>query len=119
MPGSFYTSGFSDNLYKIKAFRDREGLVVGCELDGKTYTLELPDGITFQATANLQKLPRLPIMGEVVLFTYLRYHPNGKPASPSIDKIRTDISWQDVLNNFGEQILDGNLGILPIHLPPL
>eukprot|EP00026_Physarum_polycephalum_P003479 Phypoly_transcript_03491.p1 GENE.Phypoly_transcript_03491~~Phypoly_transcript_03491.p1 ORF type:complete len:593 (+),score=70.39 Phypoly_transcript_03491:636-2414(+) len=111
MPGSFYTSGFSDNLYKIKAFRDREGLVVGCELDGKTYTLELPDGITFQATANLQKLPRLPIMGEVVLFTYLRYHPNGKPASPSIDKIRTDISWQDVLNNFGEQILDGNLEV--------
>jgi len=52
------------------------------------------------------KLPAKPIRGDIVSFSYEQYARNMVPVSPKVFRIRTDVTWQDVVRNeTGEQLL--------------
>ena len=70
-----------------------------------THSLYRPDGITF--TALPPPFQPSPKPGEVVTFTYQNYIRHEIPVDPQIQRIRLDISWEDVLVDYAS--LDMNL----------
>eukprot|EP00026_Physarum_polycephalum_P002833 Phypoly_transcript_02842.p1 GENE.Phypoly_transcript_02842~~Phypoly_transcript_02842.p1 ORF type:complete len:838 (+),score=97.84 Phypoly_transcript_02842:84-2597(+) len=96
-PQSVYESGRSDSLLKLKAARgDHEALVVDVASD-LTCTLQLPDGIIFEVPN--QKFPEnaVPKKGEIVTFEYENYSKRSVPVGPTIVRVRTDLTWRDVV----------------------
>ena len=45
------------------------------------------------------KTDRKPIRGDVVTFSFQNYAKFVAPVNPTIEKIRTDLSWDDVVMN--------------------
>lgn len=39
-------------------------------------------------------------MGDVVTFSYTKFTPSGRPANPSGFKIRRDVKWEQVVDDF-------------------
>eukprot|EP00026_Physarum_polycephalum_P001339 Phypoly_transcript_01340.p1 GENE.Phypoly_transcript_01340~~Phypoly_transcript_01340.p1 ORF type:complete len:1070 (+),score=142.73 Phypoly_transcript_01340:227-3436(+) len=101
-PKSIYENGRSAFLLKIKATRgDKEALVVTAN---PAFTeLQLPDGNVFTVPSlkshSAIKLKR----GDVVTFVYTTFSRNSLPTHSRILRIRSDISWEDVLRDYEEQ----------------
>eukprot|EP00026_Physarum_polycephalum_P001437 Phypoly_transcript_01438.p1 GENE.Phypoly_transcript_01438~~Phypoly_transcript_01438.p1 ORF type:complete len:1047 (+),score=162.81 Phypoly_transcript_01438:248-3388(+) len=99
LPKSGYEHGKTNTLYKFKAMReDQEGLIVSEDPDG--YCLQLPDGEFLFAKLISSELPAKPKKGDIVMFSFQVYGATtGLPANPKIEKVRTDVTWDDVLRN--------------------
>jgi hypothetical protein len=57
-----------------------------------------PDGITFKVEITDFKFDKLnkPKPGDVVTFTYENYSRRAAPVKPKLQRIRGDISWEEV-----------------------
>eukprot|EP00026_Physarum_polycephalum_P001348 Phypoly_transcript_01349.p1 GENE.Phypoly_transcript_01349~~Phypoly_transcript_01349.p1 ORF type:complete len:1107 (+),score=164.22 Phypoly_transcript_01349:191-3322(+) len=112
-PKSIYEHGRSQQLFKIKASRgDKEALLVEVEPD--YFTLQLPDGITFKVETTDFKFDKFnkPKPGDVVTFTYENYSRRAAPIKPKLQRIRGDISWEEVLSEYEMetgQIVDADI----------
>eukprot|EP00026_Physarum_polycephalum_P000635 Phypoly_transcript_00636.p1 GENE.Phypoly_transcript_00636~~Phypoly_transcript_00636.p1 ORF type:complete len:901 (-),score=99.66 Phypoly_transcript_00636:59-2761(-) len=97
--GSLYEHGRNNSLVKLKMAReDREGLVVRV---GKKYcTIQLPEGARFK----VETKETIPLQeGEIVSFSYQNYSRHAIPVDPKIYRIRSDVSWEDVVRNFSRE----------------
>eukprot|EP00026_Physarum_polycephalum_P002130 Phypoly_transcript_02134.p1 GENE.Phypoly_transcript_02134~~Phypoly_transcript_02134.p1 ORF type:complete len:738 (+),score=96.58 Phypoly_transcript_02134:691-2904(+) len=99
-PKSLYEHGKSLSLVKLKASRDKEALVV--RTSTKSVTLQLPEGLQFDVDRENIKRRVYPIPGDVVTFSYRNYV-NSLPVFAQVLKIRTDVSWPDILLSHARQ----------------
>ena len=70
-----------------------------------------PNGVTFELRPE-SILPSLsPKPGEVVSFSFENYSRRDVPTNPFVEKIRYDLTWENVLQSYDEssrvQLLDG------------
>ena len=70
-----------------------------------THSLKRPNGVRFIATASTAEFANRwnPQAGDIVTFKhrgFLQY--SGRPKLPSIYRLRTDITWDTVIQNFKE-----------------
>ena len=65
-------------------------------------TLCRPDRVSFKVP--MQKI--YPKKGDVVTFTYDNYTTKSVPLNPRISRIRTDMTWEEAIFNFEQQISD-------------
>eukprot|EP00026_Physarum_polycephalum_P002929 Phypoly_transcript_02938.p1 GENE.Phypoly_transcript_02938~~Phypoly_transcript_02938.p1 ORF type:complete len:814 (+),score=92.26 Phypoly_transcript_02938:147-2588(+) len=94
MPGSLYEKGRSTSLIKLKVAReDMEAIVV--DAIGETCVLKLPNGVKFKAQHPEFKLHG----GAVVTIEHDGFSEFGVPLRPRISRIRTDLSWKDVIHD--------------------
>ena len=58
-------------------------------------------------------LPTKPKKGDVVMFSFQAYGAtSGLPSNPKIEKIRTDVTWNDVLQNSVQPLMVQPTGTL-------
>eukprot|EP00026_Physarum_polycephalum_P002482 Phypoly_transcript_02489.p1 GENE.Phypoly_transcript_02489~~Phypoly_transcript_02489.p1 ORF type:complete len:757 (+),score=113.72 Phypoly_transcript_02489:481-2751(+) len=102
-PKSLYEHGRSSNLLKLKATRgDQEALVSDIIETGEQeqLLLHLADGTSFKInTPSSEEMDPLPNIGDIVMFSYENYSKSMIPVEPKIQRIRTDLSWDEVLQN--------------------
>jgi DNA ligase 1 len=99
-PGSAYTAGRTNDLLKVKRFKDAEARVVSLEAGrgrhkGRTGALmcELVDGKRFKIGTGLSDAEREnpPAVGSIVTFRYQELTDGGIPRFPAFVRVRTDI----------------------------
>ena len=85
--------------------QERESL-----LHCNNYHFYRPTGITFVVPAS-DVLVSTPEIGEIASFSYERHTREDTPESPKIFRIRTDVSWGEVVNNARKekQYLNGKI----------
>eukprot|EP00026_Physarum_polycephalum_P001298 Phypoly_transcript_01299.p1 GENE.Phypoly_transcript_01299~~Phypoly_transcript_01299.p1 ORF type:complete len:1145 (+),score=200.33 Phypoly_transcript_01299:2-3436(+) len=92
---SRYRFGRTSTLFKLKSsFGDKEAIVVSLSQDAAE--LAMPNGLTFSAP--LPGNVELTI-GDVVTISYDINSRREVPTNPKILRIRTDLSWEDVVNS--------------------
>eukprot|EP00026_Physarum_polycephalum_P003234 Phypoly_transcript_03244.p1 GENE.Phypoly_transcript_03244~~Phypoly_transcript_03244.p1 ORF type:complete len:742 (+),score=88.29 Phypoly_transcript_03244:221-2446(+) len=98
--GSLYESGRALSLLKLKTAHqsDEEAIVVGFG-DHKSINLKLPNGNIFAVPYCDTQVANLKI-GDVVTFAHDTSARREVPLNPKIVRLRHDLSWQDVLNNY-------------------
>lgn len=96
MPKSKYQHGLSDMLWKFKASRDMDALVVGQEQDG-SFLLKLANDLVFKSKV-MSGIPA-PTIGQVVSLSYSKYSASSGPINPKIICTKEDINWEDVVSN--------------------
>ncbi|CAF1337150.1 unnamed protein product [Rotaria sordida] len=104
-PGSLYEHKRSTTLLKVKTFYDEEALVVGHKasksLTGMVGALEceLPNGKRFDVGSglNMDQRRKPPKKGSVITFKFQELSNNGHPRFPVFLRVRTDLTWDDVL----------------------
>eukprot|EP00026_Physarum_polycephalum_P001478 Phypoly_transcript_01480.p1 GENE.Phypoly_transcript_01480~~Phypoly_transcript_01480.p1 ORF type:complete len:1080 (+),score=145.14 Phypoly_transcript_01480:111-3350(+) len=99
-PKSGYESGRSPNLVKLKAYKgDREALVIteGFEEDSDFLSLLLPEGTVIRARKTNTQYNTAPQPGDVVTFAFSNFSPRALPTRPFIQRVRTDLNWEQVL----------------------
>jgi hypothetical protein len=104
-PGSLYEHKRSTTLLKVKTFYDEEALVIGHKasksLTGMVGALEceLPNGKRFDVGSglNFDQRRKPPKIGSVITFKFQELSNNGHPRFPTFLRVRTDLSWNDVL----------------------
>eukprot|EP00026_Physarum_polycephalum_P002046 Phypoly_transcript_02050.p1 GENE.Phypoly_transcript_02050~~Phypoly_transcript_02050.p1 ORF type:complete len:789 (+),score=103.44 Phypoly_transcript_02050:501-2867(+) len=100
---SLYLPGRNPDLIKFKdAFGDREGLVV--QIDDGIFHIMLLGGQVFTVPESSIKTEPLPACGDVVTFSYEIRSRKELPENPVISRIRLDISWEEVLANYSEDL---------------
>eukprot|EP00026_Physarum_polycephalum_P002214 Phypoly_transcript_02219.p1 GENE.Phypoly_transcript_02219~~Phypoly_transcript_02219.p1 ORF type:complete len:905 (+),score=113.90 Phypoly_transcript_02219:198-2912(+) len=94
-PNSFYEHGKAQSLIKLKASRgDKEGIVL--EVDRvKGVVLKLADGKVIMVQPQNVKISVQK--GDIVTFSYDSYSQRSVPVNPFIFRIRTDLSWEQVI----------------------
>eukprot|EP00026_Physarum_polycephalum_P002504 Phypoly_transcript_02511.p1 GENE.Phypoly_transcript_02511~~Phypoly_transcript_02511.p1 ORF type:complete len:789 (+),score=87.01 Phypoly_transcript_02511:70-2436(+) len=98
---SLYEHGRNHSLVKLKTTQsDKEAFVVG--VDHEAVHLKLPEGQEFSIPMEDVRI-RKPSVGDVVSFTFESYARRDVPARPTIYRIRTDVSWEDVVHNFYQE----------------
>eukprot|EP00026_Physarum_polycephalum_P002627 Phypoly_transcript_02635.p1 GENE.Phypoly_transcript_02635~~Phypoly_transcript_02635.p1 ORF type:complete len:741 (+),score=93.71 Phypoly_transcript_02635:157-2379(+) len=99
MTRSEYEHGRSSKLIKFKtSFGDEEGIVVA-RGPQNSVQLKLPDDRTFTVPAQNVLIPT-PKIGDVVTFSFDRSSRRELPVNPTITRVRTDLSWDDVLYTY-------------------
>eukprot|EP00026_Physarum_polycephalum_P000547 Phypoly_transcript_00548.p1 GENE.Phypoly_transcript_00548~~Phypoly_transcript_00548.p1 ORF type:complete len:911 (+),score=120.65 Phypoly_transcript_00548:114-2846(+) len=98
--GSPYEHGRSNNLLKLKATQnDKEALVL--EVTADSITLKLPNNRIFEIPVeNVHPNAEIPAKGDVVTFGYESNSRGAIPVNATILRIRTDVSWEEVVYNF-------------------
>eukprot|EP00026_Physarum_polycephalum_P000419 Phypoly_transcript_00420.p1 GENE.Phypoly_transcript_00420~~Phypoly_transcript_00420.p1 ORF type:complete len:1013 (+),score=147.72 Phypoly_transcript_00420:21-3059(+) len=96
---SAYFNGRADALKKYKTHRDQEGLVVNVALPD--ISIKLPSGNVF--VSHVTSGDRIPKVGDIVTFRYSKMTVFGVPWQVTIDRIRKDLLWEDVLRSFNSQ----------------
>eukprot|EP00026_Physarum_polycephalum_P001261 Phypoly_transcript_01262.p1 GENE.Phypoly_transcript_01262~~Phypoly_transcript_01262.p1 ORF type:complete len:970 (+),score=114.54 Phypoly_transcript_01262:138-3047(+) len=93
---SLYERNRSTSLLKLKtANADREAIVVEID-DDDSVVLKLPQGAKFSVSAQDVHVAGLSV-GDVVSFSYENYARRDLPMNAKIYRIRTDISWPEVV----------------------
>lgn len=98
-PGSFYQSGRSQDILKVKTFHDAEGVVVE-HLKGSgrnsgrlgSMRVELPNGVRFLIGTGFtdQERENPPPVGTRISFKYKEINPSGVPRFASFLRVRKD-----------------------------
>lgn len=109
---SYYHSGRTGDLLKLKPLQDAEARVLQ-HLEGKgkyesmlgALLVELPSGITFRLGTGFTDALRAdpPAIGSVVTFQYTGLTQRGIPRFARFLRIRSDVRWQD-MKNFSESL---------------
>eukprot|EP00026_Physarum_polycephalum_P001329 Phypoly_transcript_01330.p1 GENE.Phypoly_transcript_01330~~Phypoly_transcript_01330.p1 ORF type:complete len:878 (+),score=128.72 Phypoly_transcript_01330:456-3089(+) len=95
--GSLYEQGRSPLLLKLKDTEvDQEAIVVGT--DRESVQLQLPDGTLFNVPSEDNLVVGLKA-GDIVTITQELRAVQALPVRPKILRIRTDLSWKEVLIN--------------------
>jgi hypothetical protein len=81
-----------------------------------------PNKVKFVIDAQAYESTPKPIPGDVVTFSYQHYTKLLTPVNPKIERIRGDLSWQEILHNYKNEILHPQIlnGIPPppsLHVP--
>eukprot|EP00026_Physarum_polycephalum_P001467 Phypoly_transcript_01469.p1 GENE.Phypoly_transcript_01469~~Phypoly_transcript_01469.p1 ORF type:complete len:1107 (+),score=182.36 Phypoly_transcript_01469:326-3322(+) len=99
---SMYERGRTSSLLKIKAaVYDMEAIVVGIDEQNFVH-LKLPNGKTFEVPPQEVAIPT-PKVGDIVSFSSESQARRELPVGPKIFRVRTDVSWADVLRSYREQ----------------
>eukprot|EP00026_Physarum_polycephalum_P002682 Phypoly_transcript_02690.p1 GENE.Phypoly_transcript_02690~~Phypoly_transcript_02690.p1 ORF type:complete len:880 (+),score=98.16 Phypoly_transcript_02690:33-2672(+) len=97
---SFYENGRSTSLIKIKAYgRDLEAIVVGVT-EKNWLKLKLPSGMMFKVPPSSVEVRSYPKKGDIVMLSYEKLSSLGIPVEPKLVRIRTDLSWEEVVINY-------------------
>ncbi|CAF2639952.1 unnamed protein product [Rotaria sp. Silwood2] len=104
-PGSLYEHKRSTTLLKVKTFHDEEALVIGHKpsksLVGMVGALEceLTNGKRFDVGSGLtmDQRRKAPKIGSIITFKFQELSNNGHPRFPVFLRVRTDLTWNDVL----------------------
>ncbi len=100
-PNSAYTSGRTNDLLKVKRFKDAEAIMVGFEPGkgrhkGRVGALicELSDGTRFNIGTGMSDAEREtpPAMGTIVTFRYQELTDGGVPRFPVFLRVRSDMT---------------------------
>lgn len=78
-----------------------------------------PNGIRFVASAGTTEFTKRwnPQIGDIVSFKHHGYlHASKKPKFPTLYRLRTDISWEDVVHNWKEQKITPSSGWLILFI---
>eukprot|EP00026_Physarum_polycephalum_P000538 Phypoly_transcript_00539.p1 GENE.Phypoly_transcript_00539~~Phypoly_transcript_00539.p1 ORF type:complete len:959 (+),score=132.38 Phypoly_transcript_00539:57-2933(+) len=95
---SLYEHGRSRSLVKLKTvYGDMEGVVVAIA-PNKSVQLKIPSGVIFTVPPENIQTKKLTV-GDVVTFSYESNARRDVPISPKIYRIRTDLSWREVVEN--------------------
>ena len=89
-PETFYQYGRSNAMLKLKPYDDDEAKVIENK-ENDIALCQFPTGVTFEISS---KSP-LPI-GSIVTISYNGFA-NNKPKDPKLIRIRTDVTWNDVM----------------------
>ena len=98
-PNISYHTGRSAHVFKVKKFRDMEGLVIGINKGKGKYenamgslTLKLENGVIFKLGTGFTDLVRNtpPAVGTTVTFKYHGFSKNGVPKFASFLRVRVD-----------------------------
>jgi DNA ligase-1 len=101
-PQSLYENGRSPYLLKLKATRgDKEAIVIEVTRAG-SIRIKLPDGKSLLVPSYNVELPEPPKPGDVISFNYETYSSKDLPANPKIYRIRKDVVWDDILEDFAQ-----------------
>eukprot|EP00026_Physarum_polycephalum_P004563 Phypoly_transcript_04585.p1 GENE.Phypoly_transcript_04585~~Phypoly_transcript_04585.p1 ORF type:complete len:613 (+),score=60.02 Phypoly_transcript_04585:74-1840(+) len=113
--GSLYERDRSPFLIKIKTVQtDNEAIVEG--VTNKSMLLKVPSGKSFSIPACDVHVNPKPKIGDVVTYAFPVNVRSKMQNRPIITKIRTDISWRTVLENFyRERISDTGIRKLRKH----
>eukprot|EP00026_Physarum_polycephalum_P003118 Phypoly_transcript_03127.p1 GENE.Phypoly_transcript_03127~~Phypoly_transcript_03127.p1 ORF type:complete len:674 (+),score=87.16 Phypoly_transcript_03127:242-2263(+) len=107
-----YDRGRSPALVKLKStYGDREGIVQKKDENG--VTLLLPTGKTFTVPWPDVRIPALSL-GDIVTFSFEGNVRGEVPAGPKIYRIRTDVLWDDVMQNSSFSNPEGSEGTVPV-----
>jgi hypothetical protein len=90
-----------------------------CSFFARNLFIFRPNGTTFVVPAHDVLIPP-PAIGDVVTFSYESHARRDLPVNPKIFRIRTDVTWEEVVYNSSleRQYLNGN-PFLSCPLPPL
>eukprot|EP01119_Soliformovum_irregulare_P017480 TRINITY_DN5207_c0_g1_i1.p1 TRINITY_DN5207_c0_g1~~TRINITY_DN5207_c0_g1_i1.p1 ORF type:complete len:557 (-),score=200.99 TRINITY_DN5207_c0_g1_i1:3-1673(-) len=108
LPGSLYERRRSTTLLKVKTFKDDEALVIGHQkgegrLQGTMGALlcKLSNGKEFKIGTGFSDAQRHkpPKKGSVVTFKFQELSNSGSPRFPVYLRQRTDLTWEEVLEN--------------------
>eukprot|EP01127_Copromyxa_protea_P018819 TRINITY_DN6000_c0_g2_i1.p1 TRINITY_DN6000_c0_g2~~TRINITY_DN6000_c0_g2_i1.p1 ORF type:complete len:491 (-),score=107.29 TRINITY_DN6000_c0_g2_i1:64-1536(-) len=111
LPRSKYEHKRSNNLLKVKKFFDEEAKVIGYRAGTGRLTgmmgaieCELPNEKVFHIGTGFADSQRThtgkPKIGQVVTFKYQELSNNGHPRFPVFLRVREDVTWEDVLENY-------------------
>ena len=67
--------------------------------DGASFTTEVPNEFHEEVS---------PRKGDIVSFSYQNFSKNELPADPHVYRIREDLNWKDVVQNYLEQASQPN-----------
>lgn len=105
---SYHHKGRSSDLLKLKPLQDAEARVIQY-LEGKgkyqsmmgALLVELPSGLTFRLGTGFSDREREhpPAIGDIVTFQYTGLTQRGVPRFARFLRIRTDLSWQQLVKN--------------------
>eukprot|EP00026_Physarum_polycephalum_P001627 Phypoly_transcript_01629.p1 GENE.Phypoly_transcript_01629~~Phypoly_transcript_01629.p1 ORF type:complete len:1030 (-),score=139.53 Phypoly_transcript_01629:75-3164(-) len=96
--GSVYENGRSSALLKIKNVTgDQEGIVVGIDKHNGVHLRMINGAVISVPLENV--LTKLPSVGDVVTFCFESFKRRSEPENPRIIRIRTDVSWQDLVRD--------------------
>eukprot|EP00026_Physarum_polycephalum_P003272 Phypoly_transcript_03282.p1 GENE.Phypoly_transcript_03282~~Phypoly_transcript_03282.p1 ORF type:complete len:817 (+),score=97.02 Phypoly_transcript_03282:362-2452(+) len=93
---SLYERGRSRSLLKLKASaNDAEAIVVS--IADNSIALQMPNErtISLDITRDMPKLHK----GDIVTYSFDGYTTDGLPINPIITRARTDVTWEDVVQN--------------------
>lgn len=105
-PDSAYEPKRSSTLLKVKKVLDAEAKITGYTPGTGKYTgmvgaleMELPSGSTFKIGSGLSDEHRSkpPRIGSIVTFGYQELSKDGNPRFPRFIRVRTDVTWADVV----------------------
>ena len=110
--GSMHVTGKTMTLLKVKPVRDAEARVIGYVPGKGKYTgmcgsldCVTPDGRSLKAgglTDKMRKNP--PPIGTVITYKYQEFTDDGNPRSPRFMRVRSDMTWDDVMRNTGVNV---------------
>jgi DNA ligase-1 len=99
-PEAYYNKGRSNNILKVKSYRDMEAVVIA-HLPGTgrnkhrmgSLLVELPDGTRFKIGTGFTDAQREhpPPIGTTITFKYYGFYQSGIPKFPSFLRIREDL----------------------------
>lgn len=64
-----------------------------------------PEGESFEILRENIKTEPKPVRGDVVTFSYDKYSQKSIPVNPVILRVRKDVTWEDVLENYANDSL--------------
>jgi len=106
--------------------RDSEALVLNSH--GSVFTCQLPNNQVFKTDRVEDTVGEIKV-GEIISYKYLQLNSVGIPIAPVIIKIRSDLTWNDVIAGHFPQILQKKslkdivesqgafLDVIPHHIP--
>uniref|UniRef100_A0A6B2LE43 ATP-dependent DNA ligase family profile domain-containing protein n=1 Tax=Arcella intermedia TaxID=1963864 RepID=A0A6B2LE43_9EUKA len=104
-PGSLYEVGRSNTLLKAKKYEDMEVKFIGITTKPNyhAYICMTPQGKRCIVNTTLSDWKHPPPKDTVITVRYSGYWASGSPRYPYFHRLRPDLSWEDVLNNFQTQ----------------
>jgi len=105
-PESVYEPGRSRNFLKLKTAREAEAKIIG-NVGPNLWECMAPNGVSFACAAGTMEFGRRwqPKVGDIVSFKHHGYLLGSQhPKSPSLHRLRPDLSWDDVIRNFHKNL---------------
>jgi len=104
-PASPYEPGRSRGFLKLKTARDAEAKIIRKPAPN-VWECILPNGVTFTAAPGTMEFANkwFPEIGNIVTFKHRGFMLGSKrPKNPSLSRLRSDVTWNDVVSNFEEK----------------
>uniref|UniRef100_A0A6B2LDN9 ATP-dependent DNA ligase family profile domain-containing protein n=1 Tax=Arcella intermedia TaxID=1963864 RepID=A0A6B2LDN9_9EUKA len=96
-PECLYKHGRSRTLLKVKPHREDEVKMIGINREGKSLVCESRNGEKFLLPCSPYDFEHPPEIGSVITVRIAGHHKSGKPRFPTFLRVRTDVTWEEIL----------------------